>query len=187
MIPDEHAVNAGAPQSRSADDEAGAATATVGVALVAAVAANGVIGDANRLPWRLPADLRRFRALTTGHTVIMGRRTWASIGRALPGRQNIVVTRQPNFDAPGAEIAHSLPAALARARCPEPVFCIGGGELYREALPHATTLYLTEISRDIAGDTTFPAFDRRAWHEVAREPHTGDGFAYAFVTYRRTS
>jgi dihydrofolate reductase len=178
-------VNAGAREPRSAGDDAGAATSTVDLALIAAVASNGVIGDANRLPWRLPADLRRFRALTTGHTVIMGRKTWASIGRALPHRQNVVVTRQPNFEAPGAEIAHSLPAALARARCPEPVFCIGGGELYREALPHATTLYLTEIAHDVAGDTTFPAFDRRAWREIAREPQAHDGFAYAFVTYRR--
>jgi len=179
-------VNAGAPQPRSAGDEAGAATATVDLALIAAVAANGVIGDANGLPWRLPADLRHFRTITTGHSVIMGRRTWASIGRALPDRQNIVVTRQPNFEAPGAEVAHSLPAALARAWRPAPVFCIGGGELYREALPHATTLYLTEIAQDVAGDTTFPAFDRRAWREVARESRMGEAFAYAFVTYRRT-
>jgi dihydrofolate reductase len=178
-------VNAGAPDASAAGDDADATIATVELAIVAAVAANGVIGDADRLPWRLPADLRRFRELTTGHTVIMGRRTWASLGRALPDRQNIVVTRQPGFDARGAEVAHSLRDALARARRPDPVFCIGGGEIYRAALPHAATLYLTEIARDVAGDTTFPAFDRRAWREVAREPHSENGFAYAFVTYRR--
>ena len=155
------------------------------VALVAAVAANGVIGNANRLPWRLPADLLRFRALTTGHAVIMGRKTWASIGRALPDRQNIVVTRQPDYPAPGAEIAHSLVDALAHVRRPAPSFCIGGAALYREALPVAATMYLTEIDRDFDGDTTFPAFDRGQWREVAREPHVERGLAYAFVTYRR--
>ena len=110
------------------------------LAIVAAVASNGVIGDANRLPWRLPADLRHFRALTTGHAVIMGRRTWDSIGRALPDRQNIVVTRQrgvPRSRAPRSRIRCA--DALARVRLPAPAFCIGGGELYRDALPHATT------------------------------------------------
>jgi dihydrofolate reductase len=160
------------------------------LAIVAAVAANGVIGDGNRLPWRLPADLRRFRALTTGHAVIMGRRTWESIGRALPDRQNIVVTRQRGFAAPGAEVAASLDEALARARMPGPAFCIGGGELYREALPRAATLQLTEIARAYDGDATFPAFDRDAWREVAREAvaAAADGTpAFAFVTYRRTN
>ncbi len=115
----------------------------------------------------------------------MGRRTWASIGRALPDRQNIVVTRQAEFRAAGAETVHSLPDALARVRRPAPAFCIGGGLLYRDALPHATTMYLTEIGRPFEGDTTFPAFDRSVWREVAREPHDADGLAYAFVTYRR--
>jgi dihydrofolate reductase len=156
------------------------------LAIVAAVASNRVIGNADRLPWRLPADLRHFRALTTGHAVIMGRRTWASIGRALPDRQNIVVTRQTDFRAAGAETVHSLPDALARVQRPTPAFCIGGGLLYREALPHATTMYLTEIACAFEGDTTFPAFDRSVWREVAREVHDDDGLAYAFVTYRRT-
>src|SRR5438552_1009906 len=106
-----------------------------GVALIAAVAANGVIGAGNRLPWRLADDLKRFRALTVGHTVIMGRKTWESLPRALPERQNIVVTRQRNYAAAGAEVAASFEAALALVRSPEPVFCIGGGELYRLALP----------------------------------------------------
>jgi dihydrofolate reductase len=178
-------LNAGAPGASASADDTNATPATVELAIVAAVAANGVIGDADRLPWRLPADLRRFRALTTGHTVIMGRRTWASIGRALPDRQNIVVTRQPRLDAPGAEVAHSLQDALALVRRPGPAFCIGGGEISREALPHATTLYLTEIAREVAGDTTFPAIDRRTWREAAREPHADNGFTYAFVTYCR--
>ncbi len=158
------------------------------VALIAAVAANGVIGADNRLPWRLPDDLERFRALTTGHAVIMGRKTWKSLPRALPERQNIVVTRQRDFGDAGAEVAHSFAAALALVRLPEPVFCIGGGELYRAALPFATTLHLTEIARDFAGDVRFPPIDRGAWRETWRENHPAsapDGFPYAYVTYER--
>jgi dihydrofolate reductase len=168
---------------------ASAARAVPSLAIIAAVAANGIIGDGNRLPWRLPDDLRRFRALTTGHAVIMGRRTWESLGRPLPDRQNIVVTRRADLAAPGAEAAPSLAAALARVRLPAPAFCIGGGELYRAALPLAEVLYLTEIERAFPGDVAFPAFDREAWQETARERHAvagPDGFAYAFVTYRRT-
>jgi len=158
------------------------------LAVIAAVAANGVIGDGNRLPWRLPEDLKRFRALTTGHAIIMGRRTWESLGRPLPERQNIVVTRQRDYAAPGAETASSLDEALARVRRPGPAFCIGGGELYAQALPRADHLHLTEIARDFAGDASFPAFDRSAWRETAREPRAiagPDGFAYAYVTYER--
>ena len=156
------------------------------LALIAAVARNGVIGGGNTLPWRLPADLTRFRALTTGHTVIMGRRTWESIGRALPGRQNFVVSRQPRFAAEGAAVHSSLDQALRAATLPAPVFCIGGGELYALALPRAATLHLTEIDRDFDGDTRFPEFDRKVWREVARDEHRApEGFDYAFVTYER--
>ncbi len=157
------------------------------LAVIAAVAANAVIGDGNRLPWHLAPDLKRFRALTTGHAVIMGRRTWESIGRPLPGRQNIVVSRQRAFAAAGAEAAGSLEAALALVRMPAPAYCIGGGALYRQALPLATTLYLTEIARAFEGDTTFPAFDRREWRETSREAHIDkdQGLDYAFVTYER--
>ena len=160
------------------------------VALIAAVAANGVIGADNRLPWRLPDDLKRFRALTTGHAVIMGRKTWESLPRALPVRQNIVVTRQRDYAAAGAEVAGSFTAALALVRLPEPVFCIGGGELYRIALPFATTLHLTEIARDFVGDARFPPFERGDWRETAREEHPAsdpDSFAYAYVTYKRAN
>ncbi len=157
--------------------------------LIAAVAANGVIGMGNGLPWRLAEDLRRFRMLTTGHTVIMGRKTWESLPRALPGRQNIVVTRQPAYGARDAEVAASLDAALALVRMPAPVFCIGGGELYRAALPRASALLLTEIARDFPGDAWFPVLRCGQWREASREvrPATGpEGFAYAFVTYERT-
>jgi dihydrofolate reductase len=158
------------------------------VALIAAVAANGVIGADNRLPWRLPDDLKRFRALTTGHAVIMGRKTWESLPRALPERQNIVVTRQRDFVAAGAEVVHSFAEALARVRLPVPVFCIGGGELYRAALPFATTLHMTEIARAFEGDARFPPFDRAEWHETARDdrpPSEPGGFTYSYVTYER--
>lgn len=158
------------------------------LALIAAVARNGVIGADNRLPWRLPEDLRHFRALTLGHAVVMGRRTWESLRGPLPDRQNIVVTRQPGFVAPGAEVASSLDAALARVDRPPPAFCIGGGQLYRAALPLAATVHLTEIERDFDGDTTFPPLDPRAWREAARERRaraSPDGYDYAFVTYVR--
>lgn len=166
----------------------GAATGAPGVAVIAAVAANGVIGTHNRLPWRIPDDLRRFRRLTAGHAVIMGRRTWESLAGALPDRQNIVVTRQRGYRAPGAEVAESFAAALALVRLPAPAFCIGGGELYREALPRASELHLTEIERDFDGDAHFPALAAGDWRETARERHRTegpDGFGYAYVTYAR--
>jgi dihydrofolate reductase len=158
------------------------------LAIVVAVAANGTIGAAGTLPWRLPADLRRFKLLTRGHAIVMGRRTWDSIGRALPDRQNIVVTRSLDFTAPGAEVAHSLDDALARVRLPPPVYCIGGAELYREALPRADVLHVTEIERAVPGDTHFPPIDAREWREAMREEHPPDGpedLAFDFVTYVR--
>ena len=159
------------------------------IALIAAVARNGVIGADNRLPWRLPEDMRRFRALTLGHSVIMGRRTWESIGSPLPGRQNIVVTRAGRIAAPDIEVARSLDEALARVRLPEPAFVIGGEALYREALPRAHLVYLTEIARDFEGDARFPAFDRSQWRGLARRAHRsldeGSGFAYDFAAYER--
>jgi len=156
------------------------------LALIAAVAKNGVIGSGNALPWRLPADMQRFRALTTGHSVIMGRKTWESIGRPLVGRQNIVVTRQQGYSADGAIVKPSLDEALRAATLPAPVFCIGGGELYALALPRATMLHCTQIDRDFAGETRFPAFEPSLWRETAREEHRApEGFNYSFVTYER--
>ena len=164
------------------------ALAQARLAIVIAVAANGTIGAGGGLPWRLPADLRRFRQITTGHALIMGRRTWDSIGRPLPGRQSIVVTRSRDFAAPGADVVHDLDEALAAVRMPLPAFCIGGAELYRVALPRADLLYVTEIAHDVPGDTVLPPLDRLAWREVDREPHPPDGpqaLAFAFVTYVR--
>ena len=154
------------------------------------MAQNGVIGIDNRLPWRLPEDLQHFRALTTGHTIIMGRKTWESIGKPLPGRQNIVVSRQRDFHAPGALVAASLAAALALVTLPDPVFVIGGAALYREALPAAMRLYFTEIERDFDGDARFPEFSRRSWRETAREARRtegSDGFGFAFAEYERVT
>ncbi|MDQ2961925.1 MAG: dihydrofolate reductase [Pseudomonadota bacterium] len=160
------------------------------IALIAAVARNGIIGIKNRLPWRLPEDMRRFRALTTGHAVIMGRHTWESIGKPLSERQNIVVTHRMLRSTPDVEFATSLEDALARVRLPDPAFVIGGEALYREALSHADLLYLTEIDRDFAGDARFPEFDRARWRETARDARTAldepDAFTYYFVVYEKT-
>jgi dihydrofolate reductase len=158
------------------------------LAIIAAIASNLVIGANNRLPWRLPDDLRRFRALTSGHAIVMGRRTWESIGRPLPDRQNIVVTRQRDYAAAGAETATSLDDAIARVRMPEPVFVIGGEALFEDALARADTLHLTEIDRAFEGEARFPPFDRTAWRETSRERHEIDApqrFTYSFVTYER--
>jgi len=155
---------------------------------VAALASNGVIGVDGRLPWRLPEDLKRFKALTLGHPVIMGRRTWQSIGRALPGRRNIVVTRQAGFAAPGAEVAGSLEESLARFAGAALVFVIGGAELYAAALPIADALEFTEIDAPFEGDTRFPSFDRGAWRELRREQHRrADGLRFDFVRYERVA
>ena len=176
---------------RSADDTPppdGVPASSPRLAIVVAVAGNGVIGVDNRLPWRLPEDLRHFRLLTTGHAVIMGRRTWESLPRALPDRQNIVVSRRAGYAAAGADVAPSLEAALALVRLPAPAFCIGGAELYAAALPRADEMHVTEVAGDFAGDTRFPAFDRSAWIEVARRPGgpADDGRpACHYVTLRR--
>ncbi len=156
--------------------------------LVAALASNGVIGANGRLPWHLPEDLKHFKSLTMGQPVIMGRRTWESIGRALPGRRNIVVTRQPGFVAPGAQVAASLEESIALCASATRAFIIGGAELYAAALPIADALELTEIDAAFDGDTKFPAFDRDAWREVRRERHrSADGLRFDFVRYERAA
>ena len=156
------------------------------LSIIAAVASNGVIGVRGTLPWRLPDDLKRFRALTRGHAVIMGRRTWSSLAGPLKERQNIVVTSHATLVAPGATLVPGLDEALAAVALPAPAYCIGGAALYREALARATTMHLTEIARAFDGDVSFPDFDRARWREVARESRTTeDGLAYAFVDYVR--
>lgn len=154
------------------------------VYLVAAVAANGVIGRDGQLPWQLPEDLKHFKRLTLGHAIIMGRRTWESLGRALPDRENIVVTRQAGYEAPGAAVASSLDAALALCADDPVAFVIGGERLFAESLPIAAGLVLTEIHRDYDGDTRFPPYDRARWRETQRERHTAtDGTKFDFVLY----
>jgi dihydrofolate reductase len=141
------------------------------LALIVAVARDGIIGRDGGLPWHLPEDLRHFKRLTRGHAIVMGRRTFESIGRPLPERRNLVVSRTLTAPPPGVELFASLDAALAAARTtdPEP-FVIGGAALYAEALPRATTLHLTEIDRDVSGDVRFPLFDRAAFRVADRRP-----------------
>ena len=159
------------------------------IVIIAAVAKNGVIGNDNALPWHLPEDLRHFKQLTTGHAVIMGRKTWESLPpkfRPLPGRLNIVVTRNADYVAEGATVANALEAAVKVGAGKTALFVIGGAELYAHTLPHAQRLELTEIDAAFEGDAYFPAFDRAQWREVKREPgKTEAGLAYAFVTYER--
>lgn len=154
--------------------------------LVAAVAANGIIGAKGKLPWHLPGELQHFKRLTMGHPIIMGRRTWESLGRPLPGRENIVVTTTPGYEAPGAALASSLDAALALCLGESVVFVIGGTRLFEAALPHARGMVLTEIQRDYEGDTLFPAWDRAQWRETQREAHAApDGTRFDYVLYER--
>lgn len=156
------------------------------LSVIAAVASNRVIGRDNGLPWHLPEDLKHFRGLTMGHHIIMGRKTFQSLGRLLPGRTTVVVSRQPGYTVEGAKVARSLHEAVAACAGDEEIFVIGGAELYREALTLADRLYLTEIDAAVEGDAWFPDYDRAAWREEARERHlSADGLAYSFVTYRR--
>ena len=159
--------------------------------IVAAVARGGVIGRAGEIPWRIPQDMARFRALTTGHPVVMGRRTWDSLPepfRPLPGRRNVVVTHNPSWHAKGAERSGSLEEALHLLQDSPEVFVIGGAELYAAALPLADELRLTEIDLEVEGDTFFPDWDRSGFEQTEREAHTSEhGTPFAFVTYRRRS
>lgn len=160
------------------------------LSLIAAVARNGVIGKDNQLLWHLPGDMRHFRETTRGKPVIMGRRTWESLPesfRPLPGRLNIVVSRDPAYSAEGAVLAGSLGSAIGQAGNSAEIFVIGGAELYREALPLADRLYLTEIAADFEGDTYFPEVTKTDWKETSRSrPVEEAGLTYAFVVYQRT-
>ena len=152
--------------------------------LIAAVARNGMIGKDGGMPWHLSADLQHFKRLTLGHPILMGRRTWDSLGRPLPGRRNIVISRQADWQAAGAEHADSLPAALALVAHEAKAFVIGGAQLYAQALPLADGLELTEIDQSFEGDTRFPDWDRSRFIEAARESHTSpEGWNYHFVSY----
>src|SRR5262245_16300782 len=156
--------------------------------LIVARARNGVIGRGGTLPWRLPEDLAHFKRTTMGHPIVMGRRTWTSIGRALPGRRSIVVSRNAAFSASGAEIVPSLDAAISLAGNVPEIFVIGGAELFKEAAPRAERMMVTEIDADFEGDTFFPPPDPDEWVAVDREHHPPTAnrpFAIEFITYDR--
>lgn len=158
------------------------------LSIIAAMASNRTIGINNTLPWRIPEDLKRFKALTMGHHMIMGRKTFDSIGKPLPGRTTVIVSRNQALQIEGCIIAHSLQEALAACANDEEIFIVGGAELYAQALPLADTLYLTEIQKDVAGDAHFPEFDKTEWREVAREKRyqqTPQSLEFDFVTYWR--
>ena len=157
------------------------------ITLIAALARNGVIGHNNQIPWKIPGELAYFKRMTMGHPIVMGRKTWESIGRPLPGRRNIVVSRDRCYAAPGAEVAGSLDEALHLVREAE-AFVIGGAQIYAAAMPRAHRMLLTEIDADLEGDTFFPRFNRHEWRETRREHHPPTAerlFGYSFVTYER--
>jgi len=159
------------------------------LSIIVAIARNGIIGCTNEdgkgaLPWHLPEDLKHFKETTNGHPIIMGRKTWESLGRPLPNRRNMVISRQPDYTAAGAEVFASLPVAIA-AIGDAPAYIIGGAELYRQALPLAGQLLITEVDLDAEGDTTFPPFSSE-WQEVSRnEQLSASGIPYALVRYAR--
>jgi len=158
------------------------------LSLIAALAKNRVIGIENRLPWKLPEDLAHFKALTLGYPILMGRKTFESLGRPLPGRRNIVITRNAAYQSAGCEIAASIPAAIDMCRQAEEIFFIGGAELYKQVLPLVDRLYLTEVQIEEQGNAWFPEFDRSAFREISRELHTGekgDPLRFDFVVYER--
>ena len=158
------------------------------LSLIAAVARNGAIGKDNTLLWRLSEDLQFFKRTTMGCPVIMGRKTYDSIGRALPGRRNIVISRNAQWTAAGVDTVASLQAALKLVADADKAFVIGGAQIYAQALPLVQEIVLTEIGRDFEGDAFFPEWDRSQFEEVAREAHRSPPpveFDYAFVTYRR--
>lgn len=156
------------------------------VSVIVAMARNRVIGTRNGLPWHLPADLAHFKRLTMGHHILMGRRTYESIGRPLPGRTTVIITRDPAYRPPGCLVAASLAEALALGGGDPEVFFVGGAQIYAQALPLADRLYLTEIDADFEGDAWFPDFDRGQWRETERQRQVGaDGLVYAFVTLDR--
>jgi dihydrofolate reductase len=158
------------------------------LSILVAMAANRTIGINNTLPWRCPEDLKHFKALTMGHHIIMGRKTFDSIGRPLPGRTTVVVTRNRELKIDGCLMAHSLQEAIAACANDHAIFIVGGAELYAQAMPLADTLFITEIQQNVAGDAHFPEFSRTEWQEVSREQHhqeTPQPLDYHFVTYRR--
>lgn len=168
------------------------------ISLIAAVAKNGVIGGGNTLLWDIPEDMKHFRDKTRGHTVIMGRKTYESIGNPLPNRKNIVITRDKTYLRHGVDVVNSLNEALRLANLEQgkefeenqeevEVFVIGGGEIYKQAMEKANKLYITEIYKDFEGDTLFPTIDKDIWKETRREDYPSEPIPFSFVEYRKTA
>jgi dihydrofolate reductase len=158
------------------------------ISLIVAMAKNGVIGRDNRLPWRLPADLAHFKRVTMGKPMVMGRKTWESLPGLLPGRRHIVVTRDSHYHAEGCTLVHSLEQALEVAGEVPEVMVVGGGTIYKELLPQADRLYLTQVDTEVDGDARFPKIDFSQWRELSRESHTADernAFDYTFLELER--
>ncbi|WP_461632087.1 dihydrofolate reductase [Labilibaculum euxinus] len=158
------------------------------VSIIVAVSRNQVIGKDNQLIWKLSADLKRFKALTTGHTIIMGRKTFESIGKPLPNRTSVIITRQADYVAEGCVVVNSLEEALEKSSDQEEVFIIGGGTIYKEALAKANKIYYTKVHKDFEGDTFFPVLDLKEWKSVNREdcfPDEKNEVPYSFIDYIR--
>ena len=156
--------------------------------LIAAMAKGRVIGKDNDLIWHLPDDLKHFKNLTKGHHILMGRKTYESMGRPLPGRTNIVITRQKNYKAPGCILVNTLEEAIQKAEGDSQPYVIGGGEIYKQALNYAQTMELTEVDGEFEGDTYFPEFDETEWVEEQRTHHPADDkhkYAFDFIRYRK--
>lgn len=156
------------------------------LSLIVAIAKNRVIGVNNSLPWHLPEDLKRFRALTTGHHIIMGRKTYESLGRLLPDRTTVIVSRNPDYKVEGAIVVNSLEAAIAACGDDSEAFLIGGAELYKDGLKLSNKLYTTEIDEVYEGDAFFPEFDISEWRVGERESnHAENGLGFSYITYQR--
>ena len=159
------------------------------VIIIAAIASNNALGKDNQLIWHLPADLKRFKSTTLGQTVVMGRKTFESLGKALPNRNNIVITRNKDFRAGDVTVVHSLEQALEFSKDKEKIYILGGAEIYSQALPFADLLDLTLVHTDVEADTFFPVIDQSIWKEIKREDHKKDdknAYDYSFVTYKKS-
>lgn len=158
------------------------------LSLIVAYAQNNVIGRDNTLPWKLPSDLAHFKRTTLGHPIIMGRKTWESLGRPLPGRRNIVISRNPRYEAPGAQCVNTLALAIEAVQDAEQAFVIGGAQIYQEALPFAQQVIATEVQAHIEGDAFFAPLDKRQWTEISRTSHPPEnGLSFDVVQYVRSS
>ena len=162
------------------------------ISILVAMAKNRVIGRNNALPWRLPPDLKRFKELTMGHHIVMGRKTYESIGRPLPGRTSVIITRQPDYQVPGTIVVASIDQALkvcsAGKEVDQEIFVIGGAQIYRQSLGLCQRIYITEIQQEFDGDTLFPELNQQEWREISREKYRlndGDGLEYHFVVLDR--